>query len=108
MSEREHIIDRGLYLDSGGGCMCEVCGRQGLELKEPCEVSADDPYIGWAHEDCCCCAGIAWGGESPVECSHCNGTGSLWLHEASGVVAEYPGGRFVGKRERRPSERTGR
>ena len=34
---REHIIDQELYHDSGGGEMCEVCGKQGEELDEKCD-----------------------------------------------------------------------
>lgn len=37
----KHIIDIELYHDSGGGEMCEVCGKQGTELDEPCDRNND-------------------------------------------------------------------
>ena len=51
-------------------------------------------YPGWAITDCGCCNGIAWGGESPEECSECNGSGTITTHVESGVQAMYPGGPF--------------
>jgi len=52
-------------------------------------------YPGWEIEDCGCCLGIQWGGQCPIECNRCNGTGVVYRHQKSGVVAEYPGGKFV-------------
>ena len=54
-------------------------------------------YPGWVERDCGCCAGIKWGGESPVECEHCGGGGFYWLHLKSGVIADYPGGPLRGR-----------
>lgn len=52
-------------------------------------------YPGWDMLDCGCCAGIQWGGEYPEECNRCNGNGVIYKHRKSGVLAEYPGGRFI-------------
>lgn len=54
-------------------------------------------YPGWECIDCGCCGGTQWGGESPIECYDCNGTGCFYRHKESGVLAEYPGGPFLGK-----------
>ena len=54
-------------------------------------------YPGWLEEDCGCCNGIEWGGEYPKECRNCNGGGSIFRHIKSGILAEYPGGKFLGK-----------
>lgn len=56
-----------------------------------------EPYFnhpGWLRIDCGCCNGIEWGGNYPVECKRCGGGGFLAKHIPTGVVAEYPGGRF--------------
>jgi hypothetical protein len=53
-------------------------------------------YPGWTRIDCGCCAGIAWGGCSPVDCDQCRGGGFLWRHDASRALALYPGGPFAG------------
>ena len=34
--KKSHIIDMELYHDSGGGEMCEVCGKQGMDLNGDC------------------------------------------------------------------------
>lgn len=39
--EKKHTIDMELYEDSGGGEMCEVCGKQGKELDELCDRNND-------------------------------------------------------------------
>lgn len=54
-------------------------------------------YSGWTQVDCGCCDGIQWGGEYPRECQECGGTGVIYRHNKSGVLALYPGGPFVGK-----------
>jgi hypothetical protein len=51
-------------------------------------------YPGWEEIDCGCCVGIEWGGDYPTECERCNGSGTLFHHKKSGVLAEYPGGHF--------------
>jgi hypothetical protein len=57
-------------------------------------------HSGWIEEDCGCCGGIEWGGESPVECRECNGGGIIYRHKKSGVYAMYPGGPFLGRVEK--------
>jgi hypothetical protein len=57
-------------------------------------------YPGWEYLDCGCCAGIEWGGDCPRECRTCGGAGYLFHHKKSGVLAEYPGGPFMGKSSR--------
>lgn len=54
-------------------------------------------YPGWEIIDCGCSYGLQWGGEEPIECNRCNATGTLWRHKESGVLAEYPGGKFKGR-----------
>ena len=54
-------------------------------------------YPGWFLIDCGCCSGIEWGGEYPRECRDCGGTGAFAWHKKSGCLAEYPGGKFLGK-----------
>lgn len=54
-------------------------------------------YPGWVRKDCGCCAGIEWGGDYPRECDRCKEGGYLWLHEASGRLALWPGGPFAGR-----------
>lgn len=51
-----------------------------------------DSKPGWTLIDCGCSGGVEWGGEEPVECSFCRGSGRLSRHDASGTVALYPGG----------------
>ena len=51
----------------------------------------------WIEVDCGCCGGLQWGGESPRECNTCDGTGCYFVHLISGVMAEYPGGRLLGR-----------
>ena len=52
---------------------------------------------GWKHMECGCCAGLEWGGEYPRECKLCGGSGSLYIHVKSGVLAQYPGGPLAGR-----------
>ncbi len=57
------------------------------------------PYPGypkWEMIDCGCCAGIQWGGEEPIECKKCGGNGALARHIKTGLLACYPGGKFIG------------
>lgn len=61
--------------------------------------AAQDCKNGWFKVDCGCSGGIQWGGEEPIECNDCNGTGSITWHKKSGVFALYPGGPFQGKGE---------
>ncbi len=56
-----------------------------------------ESYPGWLEIDCGCCGGIMWGGDYPRECDQCNGGGYLFLHQKSGVLAQWPGGPFLGK-----------
>ena len=51
-------------------------------------------YPAWDEIDCGCCNGIEWGGEYPIECRDCGGSGVIFKHRESGVKAVYPGGRF--------------
>lgn len=51
---------------------------------------------GWVWIDCGCCNGLRWGGEIPIECNDCDGTGMLCLHINSGSIGLYPGGPFKG------------
>lgn len=61
------------------------------------ESQEDPDWPGWLREDCGCCGGIRWGGESPEECDSCAGSGVIWRHKASGSLAQWPGGPFLGK-----------
>ncbi len=54
-------------------------------------------YPGWECIDCGCCAGLLWGGEYPTECYDCRGAGFFYRHKKSGVLAQYPGGPFLGR-----------
>ncbi|HEY7421442.1 MAG TPA: hypothetical protein VH541_05485 [Gaiellaceae bacterium] len=54
-------------------------------------------YPGWTRIDCGCCAGIEWGGEQPRECNRCGESGTLVRHDASGVLALWPGGPLRGR-----------
>lgn len=60
-------------------------------------------WPGWVEEDCGCCDGTAWGGDHPHECRSCKGGGTVWRHRASGALAEYPGGPFLGSAEPEPA-----
>lgn len=57
----------------------------------------DPEFPNWVREDCGCCAGIKWGGEEPIECNNCAGSGYVWRHKQSGVLAQWPGGPFLGR-----------
>lgn len=70
---------------------------------KPCEQ-----YPGWEETDCGCCNGIQWGGEYPTECPDCDGSGRLFHHTKSGVLALYPGGPFVGKLPNKSIQQTGK
>jgi len=58
-------------------------------------------YPKWDEIDCGCCNGLEWGGEEPRECNSCNGTGRIFRHRKTGVLAVYPGGPFRGKDNRK-------
>lgn len=60
---------------------------------------ADPEFPGWVRKDCDCCHGIKWGGEYPIECSSCIGSGYIWKHVKSGALAAWPGGPFLGREE---------
>jgi len=51
----------------------------------------------WERIDCGCCNGIEWGCAEPRECNRCEGTGVIFRHIKSGVLALYPGGPFRGR-----------
>ena len=51
----------------------------------------------WYRIDCGCCGGIKWGGQEPIGCNRCNGTGYIYWHKKSKTFAEYPGGKFIGR-----------
>ena len=53
-----------------------------------------DNYPSWVLVDCGCCGGTQWGGEEPIECDTCNGSGGYCKQIKSGVLAMYPGGSF--------------
>ena len=42
---RKHMIDRELYENSGGGEMCEICGRQGKDLDDKCITPDEEENI---------------------------------------------------------------
>lgn len=50
----------------------------------------------WECVDCGCCGGIQWGGDYPRECGTCKGSGFYARHKESRVIAQYPGGPFLG------------
>lgn len=52
---------------------------------------------GWLDIDCHCCNGIQWGGEEPIECRDCGGSGHYAKHIKTGTLAQYPGGPLIGK-----------
>ena len=52
---------------------------------------------GWKRLDCHCCNGIRWGGDYPRECPDCGGEGTFYVHVATGVKADYPGGPLRGR-----------
>lgn len=54
-------------------------------------------YPGWEELDCGCCNGLRWGGEQPKDCPDCGGTGRLFRHIKSRVLADYPGGPLRGR-----------
>lgn len=49
----------------------------------------------WLIIDCGCCAGVTWFYGS--ECGNCNGSGHYFKHKKSGVLAQWPGGPFLGR-----------
>ena len=71
-------------------------GEQGKIVKFPPREVAG--YPSWQEIDCGCCAGIKWGGDFPEECSDCGGSGTLFHHLKSGVLADYPGGSLRGRK----------
>ena len=57
----------------------------------------DDQVPGWEYVDCGCCGGLKWGGETPRDCDECDGASFYFRHIKSGVLAQYPGGPFLGR-----------
>ncbi len=60
--------------------------------------------LNWKYINCGCFGGLQLGGESLRsggeslrECPNCKGGGSYFRHIKSGVLAEYPGGPFLGR-----------
>lgn len=68
-------------------------GKQMVYLPER-EVEG---YPNWRLVDCGCCAGIEWGGDYPQECQRCGGSGGIYKHIRSGLLADYPGGPLRGR-----------
>ncbi len=59
-----------------------------------------DLYPGCSHICCGACDGKGTVGtfvNLPDECCQCDGSGRIWCHEKSRVVAKWPGGSFLGK-----------
>jgi len=57
-------------------------------------------WPGWISFDCGCRSGEVEGRNGYwYECPRCKGCGRIWKHEKSGVLAEYPGGPFLGSAE---------
>ena len=55
-------------------------------------------YPNWEEVKCTCHNGIKTSvGHYPKECSRCSGSGYIYRHKKSGVLAEYPGGRLLGQ-----------
>lgn len=55
-------------------------------------------YPNWQEEDCECCGGLEWStGYEPRECDNCAGNGRIFRHIPSGVLAQWPGGPFLGR-----------
>ena len=63
---------------------------------------------GWEAIDCGCCSGIPWGSMTGESCNRCGGLGRIFRHKESGVVAEYPGGKFLGREPRKSNTKTER
>ena len=61
------------------------------------EPSQCKDYPKWDVVDCGCCVGVKWGGEYPIECDRCGGSGWIYHHRKSGLLSQYPGGPFCGK-----------
>lgn len=57
----------------------------------------DNCYPGWEYINCGCCGGIQWGGDTPRDCLVCDGASFYYKHTKSGVLAQYPGGPFLGR-----------
>lgn len=73
------------HWDSAAG---KIVGWETKELEE---------RPGWYEIDCGCCVGIEWGGDYPRECRRCGGSGTIFWHKKSRVLADYPGGPLRGK-----------
>lgn len=68
--------------------------------QENTQVS-DDVKPGWEHINCSCIAGIRWDGN---DCNECGAMGFYYRHIKSGVLAQYPGGPFLGGEPRNYKE----
>lgn len=62
-------------------------------------------HPGWEERDCGCCDGLRWGGDIPTECGDCAGNGIIFVHLKSGVIAQWPGGPFLGRETRNEHRR---
>ena len=60
-----------------------------------------EEYPNWLEIDCGCSGGLQWGGEEPIECRTCGGTGRYFVHIKSRVIAIYPGGPLLGSYDKR-------
>ena len=56
------------------------------------KATPSELYPDWDEMDCGCCNGLTW--HYGNECYRCGGKGFVCKHRKSGVIAEYPGGRF--------------
>jgi len=55
----------------------------------------DKPKLRIKIMKCGCCNGIMWGGDYPVECRDCGGSGFIFITEHDRII-DYPGGPFRG------------
>jgi len=62
---------------------------------------------GWWAIDCGCANGLQWGGNEPVECDRCGGTGTIFWHKKSKTFAQYPGGHLLGRGDLTETELNG-
>ncbi len=65
----------------------------------------------WRKESCVRCSGhgvvssYTFDGSDflgPEECDDCGGYGVVWVHRKTGTMAQYPGGRLMGRRSIQP------
>ena len=77
--------------DTGGGVMAHWDSQRGVIVHWD-TIPSDN--LNWELIDCGCAAGVEWGGDYPLECRRCGGTGRIAKHKSTGVTAFYPGGPF--------------